>query len=99
MRGGGPVKPRFCCDPMYTGFTSSCVSSCVRTIRGVNSITMSVCPFDRSLLVKSCLNMGSRIRPGKATEGPALVLAQQPGQQRRLAVAQPERRLDLARSE
>ncbi len=26
---------------------------------------MSVCPFDRSLLVNSCLKMGSRIRPGK----------------------------------
>ena len=42
ISGGGPVRPRFCCVPMKSGAMSSAVSSCVRTIRGVSSITTSV---------------------------------------------------------
>src|SRR5262245_56488214 len=36
MTGGGPCSPRFCCVPTKIGFTSCCVSSCVRTMRGVS---------------------------------------------------------------
>ena len=38
----GPVKPTFEAEPMWIGLRCSCVSSCVRTMRGVSSITMSV---------------------------------------------------------
>ena len=64
MRGGGPVTPRLPCVPMWIGPTSSYVSRCVRTMCGVNSITMSVDCADSSLAEKSCLRMGRRSRPG-----------------------------------
>jgi hypothetical protein len=41
IRGGGPPMPRFPADPMNNGFKSSSVISCVRTMCGVNRITIS----------------------------------------------------------
>ncbi len=62
-------------------------------------MTISVCPFERSFEVKSCLNTGRCIRPGKPVRRPPLVLAQQSGEKRRLAIAQPDLGLDFSRAE
>ena len=59
------LRPRFCCVPIEDGPTSCGVSSCVRTMRGVSSITMSVCATVVSLLENSCLMTGSRSSHGK----------------------------------
>ena len=42
MRAGGPRKPRLPSAPIWTGLTSYCDSSCPRTMRGLNTMTMSV---------------------------------------------------------
>ena len=41
MSGGGPPSPTLLCVPMKIGARSSAVSSCVRTMCGVSSMTMS----------------------------------------------------------
>ena len=99
MRGGGSVTPGLSRVPMWMGPTSSCVSPCVRTMRGVSSITISVDWADSSLAEKSCLRMGRRSRPGKPLKNLAVLLAQEAREQVRLAVAEAQAGHDLARAE
>src|SRR3989338_6401354 len=58
MSGGGPPRPRFCCDPMKMGLRYSSVISLVRTTCGVSSMTISVCSLDVLLPAKRCQRIG-----------------------------------------
>ena len=64
ISGGGPPRPRLCCVPMKIGLTSCSVSSCVRTMRGVSSMTMSVCVISVSFDAKRLRRIGRRRSPG-----------------------------------
>src|SRR5437762_10670650 len=59
MSGGGPLRPRFCWVPMKIGLRSPAVISCVRTMRGVRSMTMSLVLMSLSFEANSLLSTGS----------------------------------------
>ncbi len=64
MSGGGPPRPTFCCVPMKIADRSSTVSSCVRTMCGVSSITMSDWVTSSLVCPNSERRIGMRMMPG-----------------------------------
>ena len=85
--------------PTRNGRRSSSVRSSTRTMRGVSVRTMSVSCVSRRLCANSRPTSGRSLRPGHAFEHAPLVVANQARQQVRLAVLQPDHRVDLAVAE
>ena len=75
---------------MKIGLRSDAVISCVRTMRGVSSMTMSVCVISVVVGREQLVQDREPHQAGQTLQRLAVVLAQQAREQVRLAVAQPQ---------